>query len=186
MKTHRLNFHFQPCASALLPRLVHIFCRLSKHPVHWNVIPQLTLVSPLAPRRLQGYSLKLAGLQILQRSPPCHKLLMDDAPPREGCGCLSPEARITDGQWVLPLNTRCPCLLILYQWLCKRCTPIIHTDEQAVYSISELQRGPLTLVALRGLCSECADELIQRGSSHNVILWPDVSRRSTSQEKHSW
>lgn len=67
---------------------------------------------------------------------------MDDASPRKGCGCLPPEARITDGWWVLPLNTRCPwlvCLLILYQWLCKRCTAIIHTDEQAVHSILELR-----------------------------------------------
>lgn len=144
------------CASALLPELVHIIYSVdkSKHAVQWNTVLlqndflRLTLLSLHAPRRFQGYSLKLAGLQILQHSSPCHKLLMDDATPREGCGCLPPEARITDGQWALPLNTRCPwlvCLLILYQWLCKRCTPIIHTDEQAVYSILELQRGPLTL-----------------------------------------
>lgn len=72
-----------------------------------NDSPLLTLVSLHAPGRLQG-CLKLAGLQILQPSSLCHKLLMDDATPREGCGCLPPAARITDGQWVLPLNTRCP------------------------------------------------------------------------------
>lgn len=75
--------------------------------------------------------------------PLCHKLLMDDATPRKGCGCLPPKARITDGQWVLPLNTRCPwlvCPLILYQWLCKRCAAIIHTDEWAAYSITGFQR----------------------------------------------
>lgn len=104
------------CASALLPEPVHVLYSVdsSKHTVQWNSvllpnhIPRLTLVSPHAPQCLQGYSLKLAGLQILQHSSPCHKLLMDDAAPREGCGCLPPEARITDGQWALPLNTRCP------------------------------------------------------------------------------
>ena len=68
----------------------------------------------------------------------------------QGCGCLPPEARITDGQWALPLNTGCPwlvCLLILYQWLCKRCTPIIHTDEKAIHSVWESPRGPLLWVA---------------------------------------
>lgn len=73
-----------------------------------NGIPRLTFVSPHIPRCLQGYSLELAGLQIPQRSSPCHKLLMDDGNPRKGCGCLPPEARITDGQWALPLNTHCP------------------------------------------------------------------------------
>lgn len=95
-----------------------------------NDIPWLTLLGLHAPRHLQGYSLKLAGRQILQHS--CHKLLMDDATLQKGCGCLPPEARITDGQWALPLNICCPwlvCLLTLYQWLCKICIAIIHTDE---------------------------------------------------------
>lgn len=100
----------------------------------------------------------------------------------QGCGCLPPEARITDGQWALPLNTCCPCLLILYQWLCKRCTPIIHTDEQAVYSISELKAWA-SLVGLRGLHFEYSDELIQCRNLHNAIQWPEMSRSTSSQEK---
>lgn len=146
-----------------------------------------------APQRLQGCSLKLAGLQILQRSSRCRKLLMDDASPCEGCGCLPPEARITDGQWALTLNTRCPwlvCLLILYQWLCKRCTPIIHTDEHPLYSILELQCRPLTWVTQKRLCCKCCDELIQCQKSpqhqYNTIIWRELSMRSGSQEKHSW
>lgn len=146
-------------ANLCVPEHAHILYSVdtSKHTVQWNSvllqndIPRSTPVRLHAPRRLQGYSLKLAGVQILQRSSSCHKLLMDDATSRKGCGCRRPEARITDRRWALPLNSRCPWLvrlLILYQWLCKRCTPIIHTDERAPDSILELQRGLLTWVAL--------------------------------------
>lgn len=44
----------------------------------------------------------------LPSSSPCHQLLMDDAT-HKGCGCLPPEARITDGR--SPLDTWCPWLV---------------------------------------------------------------------------
>ena len=155
----------------------------------WNYISRLTFVNRHAPRGLQGYSLKLAGFQILQLSLLCRKLLMDDATPHKGCGRLPPEARITDGQWALPLNAHWPWLeylLILYQWLCKRCTPIILTDERLYIQYQNYSVGLLSVWHRVGPCFEHGDELIECWSLLGATTWPVMSRWSSSQEKMHW